>query len=387
MQTGSVEPAAAGRRLSLVKARFVALLAVMMALVACASEAQHSGATADRLSGVSALSSLSPPTSPPSSLPASPIASTPASPISSPTISEIPDSAFRVAAPVLDFAAGPGPAPVQAPCVPVDVTVTAEMRPIASGVAGVVELVGARCSLHISTWPTELLDSAGNDIGVPIDATVTTINPALNQRTDVPLGVGTVGWGFTWRGSWCGPKAASIAIALDSDASQPASGSANLIVVPLTGPAPPCQGHSTAVLEPGVPGEPTDATLPPPPEWAGLRATLTLPATTDGRTLSSAVVQLQNTTGAPIVMSPCPDYALDIENPTAIGTALQGGGGALSCPRSPRVVPAHGAISYDLGPQTYDEGDPAGGAPQGSTVTANFAIADIPTAQAFARVN
>jgi hypothetical protein len=362
-----VEPASAQRRLSSVKARLVALLSVLVALAACASAAQGSGATADRLSGVSAPASSSPPTSQ--------------------TASTIPDSAFRVAAPVLDFAAGPGPAPEQAVCLASDVTATAETRPIASGVAGVVELVGAHCSLHISTWPTELLDSAGNDLAVPVDTTVTTVNPALNQRTDVPLALGSVDWGFTWRGSWCGPKAASIVIALDANQSQPASGPPNQIVVPLTGPAPPCQGHSTAVLLPGVPGEPTDATLPPPPEWSGLHVTLTLPATTDGRTLNSAVVQLENITAVPIVMSPCPDYALDIDNFTAGGSALQGGGGALPCPQSPEVVPAHGTIRYDLGAQSYDEGDPGGGANPGSTVTARFAIAGIPTARATSRVS
>ncbi len=98
-------------------------------------------------------------------------------------------------------------------------------------------------------------------------------------------------------------------------------------------------------------------------------------------------MELENTTGVAIVMSPCPDYALDIENATAIGSALQGGGGALPCPQSPRVVPAHGSIRYDLGAQPYDEGDPAGGAPQGSTVTASFAIAGIATAIATSRVN
>jgi hypothetical protein len=288
---------------------------------------------------------------------------------------------------VLDYAVGPGPPPVQAACAPADVTATAETRAIASGVAGVLELVGAHCSLHITAWSTELLDGGGNNLAVPVDATVTTVNPALNQRTDADLGVGSVGWGFTWRGSWCGPKAASIVIVLDANPSQPASGSADQIVAPLTGPAPPCEGHSTAVLVPGVPGGPTEATLTPPPEWAGLRATLTLPATTDGSTLSSAVVQLENTTAVPIVMSPCADYALDIENSTAGGSALQGGGGALPCPQSPEVVPANGTISYDLGPQTYDEGDPGGGANEGSTVTASFAIAGIPTALATARVN
>jgi hypothetical protein len=352
-----------------VKARIVALIAVLVALAACASAAQGSGATADRLSGVSAQASSS-------------LTTPPSSPTASTTTSTIPDSAFRVAAPVLDYAVGPGPAPVQPACVPSDVTASAHTRPIASGVAGVVELVGAHCSLYISTSPTELLDSAGNNLAVPVDATVTTINPALHQRTDVDFALGSVDWGFTWRGSWCGPKAASIVIDLDANSSQPASGSTEQIVAPLTGPAPPCQGHSAVVLIPGVPGGPTDATLTPPPEWAGLRATLTLPATTDGSTLSSAVVQLENTTAAAIVMSPCADYALDIDNATAGGSALQGGGGSLPCPHTPEVVPANGAISYELGPQTYDEGDPAGGATKGSTVTARFAIAGISTARA-----
>jgi hypothetical protein len=362
-----------------VKARVVALLAVLVALAACASAAQQSGATADRLSGVSAPVSTSPPTLPPT-LP-------PSSPTASPPPSTVPDSAFRVAAPVLDFAAGPGPAPEQPACVPSDVTATAQTRAIASGVAGVVELVGVHCSLQISTWPTGLLDSAGNNLAIPVDATVTTVNPALNQRTDVDLALGSVNWGFTWRGSWCGPRAASIVIDLDANPSRPASGSADQIIAPLSGPAPPCKGQSAAVLVPGVPGGPTDATLTPPPEWAGLRATLTLPATTDGSTLSSAVVQLENTTTVPIVMFPCADYALDIDNSTAGGTALQGGGGALPCPQSPRVIPANGTISYDLGPQPYDEGDPGGGATPGSTVTARFAIAGVPTAVAKVRVS
>jgi hypothetical protein len=254
-------------------------------------------------------------------------------------------------------------------------------------VIGVVELVGAHCSLHISTWLTELLDSAGNGLAIPVDATVTTVNPALNQRTDIPLAIGIAGWGFTWRGSWCRPKATAVVIALDSDASQPASGSAEQIVAPLTGPAPPCQGRSDAVLTPGVPGGPSDATLTPPPEWAGLRATLTLPATTDGHTLPAAVVELHNTTAVPITISPCPDYVLDIDSSVSGGTEMDGGGGVMPCPQSARVVPARGTISYHLDARPYDQGGPGNGATPGSIVTARFAIAGIPTARATLRVN
>jgi hypothetical protein len=341
-----------------VKAGVVALAALLTSVTACTSSTHVAS---------SATTSSSP---------------TDVSVSSSPPASTIPDSAFRVAAPVLDFAAGPGPPPVQVPCVPSDVTATAETRSIASGVAGVVELVGAHCSLHISAWTSELLDSAGNRLPIPVDVTVTTVNPALNQRTDVPLGIGIVGWGFTWRGSWCGPKATAVVIALDSESSQPPSDSVEQIVAPLTGPAPPCQGHSAAVLVPGVAGGPNDATLTPPPDWAGLRATLTLPATTDGHTLPAAAVELHNITAAPITISPCPDYALDIDSSVTAGTEMDGGGGAVPCPQSARVVPAHGVISYHLDARPYDQGGPGNGANHGSTVTARFAIAGIPTVRA-----
>jgi hypothetical protein len=348
-----------------VKAGLVALVAVLGSLTACSSAAHEAGqgTTTDRSSVVSSPVSSSPPAS------------------------TIPDSAFRVAAPILDAAAGPGPALDQTPCVPSDVTATAQTHSIVAGVAGVVELVGAHCSLHISAGPTELLDSAGNTLAVPVDTGVTSVNPAANQRSDLPLGIGIAGWGFTWRGSWCGPAATAVVLALDDGSSQPASSSGERIVAPLTGPAPPCHGTSDAVLVPGVPGGPTDPTLTPPPQWAGLRATLTLPATTDGHTLPAAVVDLQNTTAVPITISPCPDYTLDIDSAVTGGTEMDAGGGALQCPQRAQVIPAHAAISYHLDARPYDQGGPGNGANQGSTVTARFAIAGILTARATLRVN
>ena len=236
----------------------------------------------------------------------------------------------------------------------------------------------------MSVGPTQLLDSAGHRLPIPVDATVTPVNPAANQRSDLPLGIGIAGWGFTWRGSWCGQPAASVVLELDPDPSVQGSAPPEQIVVPLTGPAPPCQGQSDAVLIPGVPGGPTDATLTPPAPWAGLQATLTIPATTDGHNLAAVVVELRNTTAAPIAISPCPDYALDIDSTVPNGTEMDAGGGVLPCARPGQVIPAHGAVSYRLGAQPYDPGDIAS---QGSIVTARFAIAGIPTAQATARVN
>gem|GEM_PF-5761778 len=347
------------------KAGLVALVAALGSVSGCSSVARDPG------QGTTAGPSL--------------VVSSPVS--SSPPASAIPDSAFRVAAPILDAAAGPGPAPFQMPCVPSTVTATAQTRPVASGVAGVVELVGAHCSLHVSVGPTELLDSAGNKLAIPVDTTATAVNPAANQRPDVPLGAGIAGWGFSWRGSWCGPVATAVVIAFDAGASRSASSDGERIVAPLTGPAPPCQGHSDAVLLPGVPGGPTDPVLTPPPQWAGLQATLTLPSTTDGHTLSGVVVQLRNTTAAPITMSPCPDYTLDIDSTVANGTAMDEGRGVLPCTPTAQVIPAHAAINYHLDARPYDQGGPGNGANQGSILTARFAIAGIPTALATARVN
>jgi hypothetical protein len=297
----------------------------------------------------------------------------------------IPDGAFRVAAPILDAAAGPGPGVTHRPCQPPDVTATAQTRPTAAGVAGVVELVGDHCSLHVYPGPTALLDVNGQRLAVPLARDRALVNPAGNQRPDLPLAAGIAAWGFAWRGPWCGPAAISVVVALGDDpAYGNSSGSTGDVVAKLTGPAPACKGRSDAELVPGVPGQPTEPTLTPPADWAGLRATLTLSSTTDGRTLSAIVVELRNTTATPIAISPCPDYALDVDSSVSGGTAMDAGGGELPCAQQAGVIPPNATMRYRLGARSYD---PGGSALKGTVVTARFAIAGIATTSASARVS
>ena len=367
---------------------FLAL--VLVSAAGCASVRQEPGAKAIPSSPVAASAAVS--SVPVSSAAVSSGAAT--STLGSPDSAPLPDSdPFRVAAPILDAAAGPGPAPYQPPCQAHDIRATAQTRAIASGVAGVIQLVGNHCSLHIFPGPTALLDNSGQQLTLPVEPDHTLVNPAANQRPDLPLGAGVAAWGFTWRGSWCGPAAVAVVVALGddpaylADPANPAVRASGEVVAPLTGPAPPCDGHSDAVFVPGVAGEPTDATLTSPPEWAGLRATLIIAATIASRTLPPAVVELLNTTATPIAMSPCPNYALTIESSVMGGTEVDGGGGSLPCALTPRLVPAHGTISYDLAGRGYDPGGPGDGAIEGTVVTIQFAIAGVPTATATPRVS
>jgi hypothetical protein len=155
------------------------------------------------------------------------------------------------------------------------------------------------------------------------------------------------------------------------------------LVVPLTGPAPSCRGSSDAVFVPGVPGAPTDPVLTPPPDWAGLHATLSLPATTDGQTLAGQVVALTNNTDSPIAISPCPNYALTITNAVGGGTELTVGTGALPCGQEPSAIRAHGSVNYKLDSSSYDPGQAP---PIGTVVTVDFAIAGTATAHATSTV-
>jgi hypothetical protein len=149
---------------------------------------------------------------------------------------------------------------------------------------------------------------------------VSAVNPPRIPRYDIPLGAGDALWGFTWTGSWCGPKAATVVIPMTDDPRDPAAkGPYGDLRVPLTGPQPPCTGVSRSALRPGVagaPGGPTwpaDPVLPAPADWAGLSATLTLPATSPSGLVPAAVFTLLNRTGAAITLSPCPEYAVFVE--------------------------------------------------------------------------
>ena len=246
---------------------------------------------------------------------AAPTASGPATAVASIAPDPSPRTApYLVGASVLLWPAGPGPALMQRPCQTRDVNATAVTKTIVGGVAGVLHLTGTGCSLHISQGPQQLVAADGPMLAVRTDDTPPATNPPRVPRDDLPLAAGNVLWGFTWTGSWCGPRAAGIVIVMKDDPGVNGDhGSYGAVRAPLTGPQPACVGDSDAVLRPGIAGNPADdqgpvaadAVLPVPPAWAGLRGGVTIPSTvTDA--VPAFTYTLTNRTDLPIPLSPAP---------------------------------------------------------------------------------
>ena len=263
-----------------------------------------------------------------------------------------PDAAFRVAPPSLPLGGnGPGVAS-QPPCSLKEVSATAVTRVAAGGVVGVIHLTGHRCSLPIPVGPTALLDGHGKALGVRLDATPPEANPPQNWRPDIALTYGNALWGFAWRGSWCGSAATSVVIPMVNDSPTAARHPYLSVIAPLRGPEPPCSRTSDAVLQPGAAGAPADrgnqqdadAVLPAPTqlEWpAG--APRRLPPSRSAARTGDARLTVVNATNAPIDLSPCPDYVIEVglRNRDMYGTV------ALPCATHPTLGP-HDAATFDL---------------------------------------
>jgi hypothetical protein len=295
-----------------------------------------------------------------------------------------PTEAFRVAAPDLMIPAGPA-AIQQTPCKRADVSATAATMLVADGVAGVIHLQGKACSLHITSGPTALLDAEGKRLPIALVPTTSGRGQIGDPRPDALLAAGDVLWGFAWRGSWCGARPTSVLVPMRDDAAT-SGGTASYgdLQVLLSGPAPACHGRSKSMLQPGVAGSPTEAVLPPPPAWAGLRLSLRADSTIREAMITGLTLTVRNRTGSPIALSPCPAYFLVISNATANGGSEDASGsGQIACGH--RVLAPHASATYPLPDQTLDEGTPGGVAP-GTEVTLQVAIAGVPTAKTTTRV-
>src|SRR3954471_23462359 len=160
---------------------FVAV-AVFPLLAACASSGSATSVGSPTIAGAAsgptfaqgptARSTSSPVSAPALSSAGGAARSSPSHPAGTfpPAVSSPLDAAFHVAAPVLLAPSGPGPALMQKPCKPADVTATATTRLIGGAVQGVIRLIGHACSLHISGGPSALLDATGHRLAVPLQA-------------------------------------------------------------------------------------------------------------------------------------------------------------------------------------------------------------------------
>ncbi|BEP14559.1 hypothetical protein acdb102_28700 [Acidothermaceae bacterium B102] len=297
-----------------------------------------------------------------------------------------PDTAFRVAAPVLLAPAGPGPAMEQTPCRPGDVIATAATRRVPGGVDGVIRIHGHTCSLHITSGPTAFLDAAGVSLPVQLIATAERAGLLGDPRSDIPLAEGDVLWGFSWRGSWCGARPSFVLVPMADDPTiSPSTGPYGDLKVPLSGVAPDCDGGSDSVLQPGVAGTPSEAVQVPPPNWAGLRLTLHDGGIGVNGVIKDLAVTVSNPTGSPIALWPCPSYTLMTSNPTANGGFEDSiNNGVLAC-AAPKVLDVGGSATYPVASQPVGQGVP-GGVAAGAPVQLQLAIAGAPTAKTTTKV-
>lgn len=290
---------------------------------------------------------------------------------------------YLAAAPMLGAPSGgpvePGPA-----CTPQTVQATARTVDMLDGVAGVITFSGKDCQLHIRLGPTSLLDAAGHPLPVELDSIPPLLNPADNARPDLTLSSGQAIWGFTWTGSWCGPRATTIVVPMnDAPVVYGVQTSYGDLHVPLTGPLPACHGRSDSILRPGVPGRADEPVLPAPPAWAPLRAAVSVPtATATG--VPPYTMTLTNSTSTSIPLSPCPAFGSLVAVARAGTGSPSGedsfGSRVLRCP-SHAEVPAHGSLTLQL-----PAADFGGTYETGSLVTVQVAIAGVGTASATTHV-
>ena len=283
--------------------------------------------------------------------------------------------------------AGPGPAQWQRPCRPGDVTATATTRAIGGAVQGVIRLLGRHCSLHISNGPTALVGENGARLDVALKQRSNEL--IGDPRPDLSLAAGDVLWGFSWTGSWCGPRAAGVVVPLVDDTAA-ASTSYGTVVAPISGEQLRCTSGSTALLTQGYGGpdaigddfsDGPEAVLPRPAAWSELTAALILPDKVTATSIPSPTLVISNPTDEAVVLLPCPAYGLEVAAGSDTLTSIAD---PLPCSGT-MVVPAHDSLRIHLATITYGTGQPRPDRP-GTQVTVSVAIAGIHTAVAATRV-
>jgi len=280
---------------------------------------------------------------------------------------------FGAAAPALFPVIGPAPNGHYPACRSTDLRRSAHTRTTPDGVIGVVHLRYRRhhrCSLHLRRSPTGLLTASGHRLPVRARAAAP-VDAGETARPDLALHYGDAIWGFAWRGSWCGRAARFVRMQLRSGAH---------LRVPLTGPAPTCDGTSHSVMLRGLVGGVGSAVQTAPPEWSGLTAVIHPAGTTDGQFLTGAAIRLTNSTAQPIPLDPCPAFSISIASHEPDGPSTFDTGGFLrGCTGSQWIQPGQ-ALRLGLPKEQYTFVHHH--AKHGSSLTITVAVAGLPHATA-----
>lgn len=288
-----------------------------------------------------------------------------------------PTAVLHAAAPLLFSPSGGASGRPQPPCRASDVRGWARLTASRYGVLGIVMLRGTRCSLHVDPQTLTLLDTTGRSLGLAVLAERVP-NPAMSLFPGSAEARGNVAVGFSWRGGWCGARAARARLTAVAAGYPNAHAGAAVVEVPVVGSSPRCDPAAlgSSYLVPGLVGGPGEAVITPPPAWAALRASLQLPADVAGTTVTTYRVQIRNTGPTPVTLSPCPDYAVLVSGNVNGLLEETGGFGSLPCgralaPRSVLLLSLH--VNADV---SYTPG----------VVHLSWAMAGVPTATGTVRI-
>jgi hypothetical protein len=245
------------------------------------------------------------------------------------------------------------------------------------GVLGLITLVGRACSLAVNPSGIRLSDGSGRPLPVSTDSN-DGVNPAFAIRPDLSESEGSVSVGFSWTGSFCGQGPVTVQIP-----ALPA-----VVRVPLTGPVPSCTTGESSRLTPGVVSGLDAAVEPAPKAWTPLRARLVIPKTVHEGAVPLSVVLTNLGTSDVSLSAPCPSYVLTLDYLTVAGRGFGGGGHEFTgnfgdlCSKPLVVHPGH-PLTLTIPSVHYTAEAPW---MVGSTFSAHWAIAGVPTAAASAMI-
>jgi hypothetical protein len=284
-----------------------------------------------------------------------------------------PGSSFAAAAPVVVPFSGPA-AMQRPPCSASAIKADATTTRGANGVLGLISITGTGCSLHLDTTRMRLVDSEGTVVAATNKPP--SVNPGLNGHAFIPEANGSVSIGFAWSGSFCGTAPAIEMPALPE-----------VVRIPIQGATPECDKAKAGRLIPGVVGYPGQPVEPAPADWQALRARLNLPSHVSEGPISMSVTITNPSDKTISLAAPCPAYTIILSFSTETGRGLAGasavvGSGGNLCDTALELGPGQ-SVTQPIPDTSYARESPW---KVGSQLTAQWAMAGVPTATATAEI-